>query len=51
MQENKEGKGREGGNEGGKEAKLYFTTSNNYSLILKARAHIPEDDQRTDRRE
>lgn len=32
-----ENKGREGGEgmEGGKEAKLYFTTSNNHSLILK----------------
>lgn len=47
MQADREGKGREGGNGGGKEAKLYFTTSNNHSLNLEARAHIPEDDQRT----
>lgn len=47
MQENKEGREGGGGNGGGKEAKLYFITSNNHSLNLEARAHIPENDQRT----
>lgn len=48
MQENKEGKGREGGREWRRErSETLFHNIKQSFFNLEARAHIPEDDQRT----